>query len=68
MLIAVVDKLVVILFLFLTFNALIVSSTSDSIEETILEGKRFLVQQIFYTKLLQSNLKTVTCLSADFVI
>ncbi|XP_037040898.1 protein cereblon homolog [Bradysia coprophila] len=37
MLIAVVDKLIVILFLFLTLNTLFVSSTGESSEETILE-------------------------------
>lgn len=39
MLIAVVDKLIVILFLFLTFNALFLSNANDTGDETILEGK-----------------------------
>lgn len=47
MLIAVVDKLIVILFLFLTSNTLIVSSASESSEETILEGNHSFIESIY---------------------
>lgn len=58
MLIAVVDKkLLVILFLFLTLNVFLVSSNSENIEETILEGNRYCLT-IFYTNLFPSNLKS----------
>lgn len=51
MLIAVVDKLIVILFLFLTLTTIFVSSTSESSEETVLEGKHFIVESFLSNQL-----------------